>query len=255
MKASAFEFRIRYLLHAIVFGLGFWAPWNYLLPANPIGANAHLWGLLAADMGKSGLMNFTAAFDLLLVLAILLALAAAALRTWASAYLGAGIVESGKMHADAGPTGLSVDGPYRRLRNPLYLGVLLHAVALTPFMSWSGALFTVLLIPILEVRLILGEEAFLSQKLGPVYTAYAAKVPRLLPALRPRVPAAGQVPRWGQAFLGEIYFWAVALSFAFAGWRYDAGLLVQCVLVAFGLSLVTRALTTARPQTPAPTAT
>ena len=30
MKASALEFRVRYLVHAAIYVLGFTAPWNYL---------------------------------------------------------------------------------------------------------------------------------------------------------------------------------------------------------------------------------
>jgi protein-S-isoprenylcysteine O-methyltransferase Ste14 len=93
----------------------------------------------------------------------------------------------------------------------------------------------------LQVRLILGEEAFLGAKLGAPYAAYCALVPRVWPSLKAKVPGAGQVARWGQAFLGEIYFWGVACSFAFAGWRYNASLLMQCVVVSFGLALVGRA--------------
>ena len=36
--------------------------------------------------------------------------------------------------------------------------------------------------------------------------------------------------------------WGVAGSFAVAGWRYNAALLIQCVLVSLGVSLVLRAL-------------
>jgi hypothetical protein len=41
--------------------------------------------------------------------------------------------------------------------------------------------------------------------------------------------------------IGEIYFWGVAVSFAIAGWKYNAKLLTQCVIVTFGIALVTRA--------------
>ena len=44
-----------------------------------------------------------------------------------------------------------------------------------------------------------------------------------------------------QAVLGEIYMWGVAGSFAIAGWRYDAVLLMKCVVVSLGVSLVARA--------------
>jgi protein-S-isoprenylcysteine O-methyltransferase Ste14 len=241
MKASAFEFRIRFLLHGLVFLLGFWAPWNALFHPGPNGPNAHLWGTASVWLSQTGLMNISAAFNLLLVLGIVLALAGAALRTWGAAYLGRNIVQDASMHTGA-LTPIVSDGPYRRLRNPLYLGTFLHTLALALLMPPSGAVFAVILIAFMQVRLILGEEAFLTARLGAPYQAYKALVPRLLPSLHPRVAAAGQKPRWPQAFLGEIYMWGVFASFALAGWRYDASLLIQCVLVSVGLSLIVRAL-------------
>jgi protein-S-isoprenylcysteine O-methyltransferase Ste14 len=237
MKASAFEFRMRYVIHGLVFVLGFWAPWNYLLHTDPTGPNAHLWGIASAWLAQNGILNISAAFDLLLVLGIVFALGAAALRTWGSAYLGAHIVQSGAMHA-----GVVADGPYRFVRNPLYLGTILHALALALLMPESGAIFSIVAICLLQARLILGEEAFLAARLGAQYEAYKALVPRLLPSPRPRVAASGMAPRWGQALLGEIYMWGVALSFAVAGWRYNASLLIQCVVVSVGASLLVRAL-------------
>jgi hypothetical protein len=56
------------------------------------------------------------------------------------------------------------------------------------------------------------------------------------------VAPTGGKPRWVQAILGETYFWGVALSFGFAGWQYNAMLLIKCVIVSAGLSLVARAL-------------
>jgi hypothetical protein len=35
----------------------------------------------------------------------------------------------------------------------------------------------------------------------------------MVPSLRPRVPASGMRPRWGQAFYGEIFMWDFALTF------------------------------------------
>ncbi len=51
---------------------------------------------------------------------------------------------------------------------------------------------------------------------------------------------------WPQAFLGEIYMWGVALAFAAVGWRYNAMLLIQCVMVSYGVSLLLRAVAGAR---------
>ena len=101
-------------------------------------------------------------------------------------------------------------------------------------MPRSGAVFTIVAIGLMQVRLILGEEAFLLRTVGQPYEAYCKLVPRILPALRARVAAGGRAARWGQAFAGEAYMWIVALSFCFAGGRYNAELLLQCVVVAFG---------------------
>lgn len=249
-KASALEFRLRYWLHGVVFALGFAAPWNYWLHTDPTGASAHTWGILAANLNGVGGLGFDGAFNLLLIVAIVFALGAAALRTWGGAYLGAEVVRDGAMHTTVSPTpfvgpavaGVITDGPFRRMRNPLYVGTFLHAVALALLMPRSGAVFVLVATAVMQVRLILGEEAFLLRTVGQPYEAYCRLVPRVLPALRARVAAGGRVARWGQAFVGESYMWVVALSFCALGWRYNATLLIQCVVVGFGVSLVTRAL-------------
>ena len=243
MKAFPWEFRFRYLLHGLIFILGFTAPWNYALHLDPRGANAHTWGILAANLAQLGVADLFTAFNLLLSAGIFFALAGAALRTWGSAYLGAEVVKSSAMHSAGQGDGILKDGPFGYLRNPLYLGTFLHTLALALLMPRSGAIFSVVLIGVLQIRLILGEEAFLTQKLGQPYTAYCTMVPRLFPALRRRVAAAGLRPRWGQAALAEIYFWGVAASLAVAGWKYNANLLIRCVVVSVGISILARAFT------------
>jgi protein-S-isoprenylcysteine O-methyltransferase Ste14 len=248
MKLSALVFRIRYALHFVLFLLGFTAPWNHLVPLDPKGPNAHVWGILAANLAQVGVGSLAAPvfnpFNLLLGAGILCALAGAWLRTWGTAYLGSNIVKSSAMHSAEAPgakaEGILTDGPFGYLRNPLYLGTFLHTLALSLLMPRSGAVFAILAIGGLQLWLIHGEEGFLTAKLGEPYKAYCALVPRLFPALRRQAAAGGLAPRWGQALLGEIYFWAVALSFAVAGWRYNASLLIQCVVVSVGVSVVAR---------------
>jgi protein-S-isoprenylcysteine O-methyltransferase Ste14 len=242
-KATPLEYRFRYLIHTVLYLLGFTAPWNNFLHLDPPGPNAHVWGILAANLSQAGLGNIATAFNLLLSIAIVCALAGAFLRTWGSAYLGANVVQSHGMHT-AVTTGVLQDGPFRHLRNPLYLGTFLHTLAVSLLMPRSGAIFCIVAVGLLQLRLILAEEPFLSAKLGAPYAAYCALVPRILPSLRARTAATGLMPRWPQAALGEIYMWCVAASFAVLGWRYNAWLLVQCVIVSLGISLVTRAFTT-----------
>jgi hypothetical protein len=137
--------------------------------------------------------------------------------------------------------GVVADGPYRHLRNPLYLGTFLHTFALALLMPASGAVFAVAAIGIEQMRLIGGEEAFLEAKLGQGYLDYSARVPRLWPSLRARVRSSGARPAWGMAVLGEVYFWGVAVAFASVGMRYNALLVTQGVVVAAGVALVARA--------------
>ena len=249
-KASALEYRFRFLMHGFIYTLGLTAPWNYTLHLDPTGPNAHLWGILAVQLSRLGIGNIATAFDVLLAIGIAAAIAGAWLRTWGSSYLGANVVQSGTMHtAEALPvTGMLQDGPFRHTRNPLYLGTFLHTLALALLMPVSGAIFAIVMIGILQIRLILAEEAFLGEKLGAPYAAYCALVPRVVPSLRSRIAGTGLRPAWPQAFLGEIYMWGVAGSFAIAGWRYDAGLLVRCVVVSVGVWLVARAFVLQKPQ-------
>ena len=92
-----------------------------------------------------------------------------------------------------------------------------------------------------QIRLIAAEESFLNAKLGEPYTAYCAKVPRLVPAITPRVPASTLQPKSPTAFLGEIYMWGVVATFTILGWRYNSILLIKGILVSLGISLIVRA--------------
>ncbi len=71
------------------------------------------------------------------------------------------------------------------MRNPLYLGTILHTLALCLLMSWVGAAFAVVAIALLQVLLIRSEERFLSATLGAAYRVYVQKVPRIVPRLTP----------------------------------------------------------------------
>ena len=247
MRATRLEYRLRYLIHTLIYILGFTAPWNYGLHLDPAGPNAHTWGILAVNLTQVGVRNIGTAFDVLLILGIICALVGAFLRTWGAAYLGSNVVQDGQMHTAQGTGGIIEGGPFRFVRNPLYLGTFLHTLALSLLMPRSGAIFCIVAIGIVQIRLILAEEPFLTAQLGAAYVAYTRLVPRLLPSVTPRIAASGLIARWPQAFLGEVYMWGVALSFAIAGWRYNALLLIQCVVVSFGASLLLRAVSWSRP--------
>lgn len=243
MKATALEYRLRFLIHAIIYLLGFSAPWDYLLHWDSI----RTWQFLAAWPARSGFIGFSEATIAVLVLGVLCTLCAAMLRTWAAAYLGASAaqptVQSTAMHGSA----VIAAGPFRYLRNPLYLGTFIHALALALLMPPSGAIFAILAIGLFQLRLIAREEPFLATNIGDPYRLYCAKVPRLLPSFRPRVPASTLRPHWPTAFLGEVYFWGAAISFAALGWRYNALLITQGIIISIGVSLIARVFVPAHP--------
>jgi protein-S-isoprenylcysteine O-methyltransferase Ste14 len=237
MKASAFEFRFRFWIILLIYGLGFLTPWDRWIALDGSGPNAHVWGLLSAMLSKSGALGIAAAFNVVLLAGVLCAGAGAWLRTWGSAYLGADVMRDSSLRGER----MVADGPYRYMRNPLYLGAWIHTLALALLMPVSGAVFTIVALVSFQLRLIVSEEAFLTAKIGDAYREYCARVPRLLPALRAQVAASGARPRWLQAAGAEVFMWGMTASFAVLGWRYDASLLLQCVLVWLGVSMIVRA--------------
>jgi protein-S-isoprenylcysteine O-methyltransferase Ste14 len=234
MKASALEFRFRVWIMVAAIFLGFSAPWIELLH---IGTRTTAWLWLGFELSTLGISS-TAGIQLVTILTIFIAALAAAMRVWGTAYLGTATVNNAEMKAAQ----VMADGPYRHVRNPLYLGSWLMAAAISVLMPASGAAFTLVLLSVFLLRLILGEEAFLAPRLGEPYAVYRKAVPRLIPSLRPRVAASGQKPNWGRAFIGEITPLGVLVSFAALSWQYNAFLLSRAVLICFGLSLVVRAL-------------
>lgn len=233
MGATPFEYRLRYALHGLIFVLGFWPFWEPYLGLT----TKSTWLTLSAEMARQGWLGFQAATMLLLILGIVFAGLGAMLRVWGSAYVGAGVVNSPRMHGQT----LLADGPYRRTRNPLYLGTLLHTVGIALLMPPAGAVFAIAAIWILQVRLALAEEPFLTERFGQLYREYEARVPRFLPSPKPMVPAAGQRPQWLQALLGESYVVGVVITMAAFGWDFNAMPLMKGILISLGISLVLRA--------------
>ena len=233
MGASPFEYRFRYALHALIFVLGFWPFWEPWLGLT----TKSTWLLLSASLARQGWLGFQAATMLLLILGIIAAGLGAWLRVWGSAYVGSGVVNSPAMHGRT----LLADGPYRRSRNPLYLGTLLHTAGVALLMPPAGAVFCLAAIWILQVRLALAEEPFLTARFGQVYREYVDRVPRFLPSPKPQVAAAGQRAHWLQAVLGESYMVGVALTLAAFGWDFNALPLLKGILISLGVSLVVRA--------------
>jgi len=237
MKISAIVFRFRFLIHATIYLLGFNVPWDRWLRLD-MDASGSTWLLLSTWMARNHWLSFSGATIALLVFGALCALIAALLRTSGSAYMGFSTVQSFSMHGDR----VVAAGPYRFVRNPLYLGIIVMTFSLALLMPPSGAIFCIVCVILFELVLIAGEELFLTEKLGQSYLQYRARVPKLLPALSARVPPSDPQPDWRAAFLGETFFWGFFLTWLIVGWRYNALLMAQGVLISLGLSLVVRAI-------------
>lgn len=244
MRASALEFRLRMAIHAIIIVLGFWAPW---IDALGIGRRISLLEWLALETSRAGILSFAAATPVLIVLAALIAALGAVLRLWGTAYLGAATVQ----HLDMKAGALMADGPYRYVRNPLYLGLWLMVLALAFMMPPTGALVSLVLITLFEIRLILGEEAFLSAQFGEPYQAYLRSIPRIIPRMRSPLPRSGAKPHWLLAIPAEIMPIGVFVTLAAFSWSYNNRLMGRAILVTFGISLVVRALLPQKEATPA----
>lgn len=235
MKASQIEFRLRVAIMVAVIALGFWSPW---IEAWGIGSRISLLEWLALEPSRLGLFPFTIATPVAIALASLQAAAGVVLRVWGTAWLGRGVVNNSEMKAGA----VMADGPYRFVRNPLYLGTWFMIAAMSFIMPATGALFVMILITLFLLRLILAEEAFLAARLGEPYQAYLRAVPRLFPRLRSNLPRTGLEPHWGQSLLSEINPIGVLFTVAVLSWSYNNRLMVRAILVSFGLSLVVKAL-------------
>jgi protein-S-isoprenylcysteine O-methyltransferase Ste14 len=239
MKASAIEFRLRMWIQIGLVFLGFWAPWLGSLDWN---GRISTLAWLAMEISRLGIASFSVATPVVIGSGALAALLGAVLRVWGAAYLGYSTVHHGEMQGGA----VMAAGPFRYVRNPLYLGAWFMMLAMCLLMTPSGALFTMALLTIFYVRLILGEEAFLAAKLGEPYKEYLRLVPlfvpRLVPRLRSSLPASQAKPHWMIAVLTEINPIGVFVTLAFFSWSYDNLLMLKAILVSFALSMVVRGL-------------
>jgi protein-S-isoprenylcysteine O-methyltransferase Ste14 len=235
MRASAIEFRLRMLIQVVVVVLGFWAPW---LGNWDLGRRIPTLEWLALEISRAGLLRFGVATSVVIVTAALFALAGMVLRVWGAAYLGYDVVHHAQMQAGS----VMAAGPYRYVRNPLYLGGWCMMAAIAFLMPPSGALFTIVLVTVFYLRLILGEEAYLAGQLGEAYRAYLRAAPRLVPRLRSGLPRAPAKPHWIVAALTEVMAIGIFVTFAGLAWTYNNQTMLWAVLGSFVLSMVIRGL-------------
>jgi protein-S-isoprenylcysteine O-methyltransferase Ste14 len=220
MKATNWEFTNRALIFGLIFGCSF--PLYFFDHQMSTAVAAHwLAGRLQMDLDL--------VVHLLLGIAAFLLIAAALIRTWASAYLNAEVVYASEVKTES----LVADGPYRRVRNPLYFANVLMAIGMGALMSRSGFVLTVVAMTVFCYRLILREESELLISQGVPYQNYRRAVPRMWPSPWPRIPSAGRRPQWAEGFKAESWYW----GFAVAVTAFAITLNVKLFFVILGASL------------------
>ena len=200
MASSNFEFKYRFWIFGALFCVAFS---SYSIDHQNTGAMLAEW--IARLRGTTATtMDYHAIF----AVAALFCIAAALVRTWGTAYLDPEVMVDMQMHSSR----LVADGPYRYVRNPLYFGNILLAIGFGLMASRIGFAVLVLGMVAFDYRLILREEAGIAASQGDSFRAYCAAVPRLLPALRPKLPTGGGVPNWRGGLLGEAFMWVMAAA-------------------------------------------
>lgn len=222
LRATEFEFRHRFWIIGVFFWAGF-----ALYGVDRVNVVQFLIDRTVGHEAPTADLVARLAF----VVASAVMLAAALIRTWAAAYLRTTVVQDPTLRAEK----VVADGPYRLVRNPLYLGTILIGASFAFMASRLGAAVIVIGLTLFTLRLIGLEEWKLESEKGERYRKFCKAVPRLLPSLAPRLPASGLEPQWRQAFLGEIFVWGfflgvVAFTITFRVW-------VTWVLVGLALGL------------------
>jgi protein-S-isoprenylcysteine O-methyltransferase Ste14 len=194
--ASEFEFRYRFWIIASIYWIAFSF---YAIDHRNSG---HMLARSVAHL--RGATSSTLDHHLVFGVAALLACLASLLRSWATAYLKPEVMAGMRLQTSR----LVADGPYRFVRNPLYLGNILLAVGIGAMANYAGFALLVVGNTVFVWRLMLREEAELEARQGQSFRAYCAAVPRLVPSLRPCVPSAGGLPNYASGLLGELFCWA-----------------------------------------------
>jgi protein-S-isoprenylcysteine O-methyltransferase Ste14 len=246
VSLKAIAFRLRGWIFASLYLLGFLAPWQGLLPGGRTGS---LWLAASTLLARTGWIGLAASTLLITLTALFFCAAGAALRVWAAVCLGSSAMEDsgldGRRMGNRMGEPMVAAGPYRSLRNPPYLGTLLFSLGVSFLMPVTGALFFLLGIYFLQRLLISFNETALSAKPGETDRDSLRPVP---PLASPN-PISSARPHWVEAAFAEIFPLGFALCFAVFAWRYNRVILIKCLVVCYGLSLIVRALSpSARPS-------
>ena len=147
---------------------------------------------------------------------------------------------------------LVADGPYRRVRKPLYFANVLMAIGMGALMSRTGSLVAILAMLVFCYRLICREEAELQASQGQQYEAYRKAVPRFWPSVWPRIAAAGRQANWAAGLKAESWYWGLAAAVV----AFALTLKLKLFRVILGVSIVlfwaSSRILQKQPNSPAP---
>jgi protein-S-isoprenylcysteine O-methyltransferase Ste14 len=220
LAASAWEFRHRFW----IFGAWFWISFSsYRIDHKNFGQSIAQFLCTLAHREPT-----STDLRLIFLLGVFLTVLAALLRTWATAYIRPEVMVDGELHTHT----VIAEGPYRFVRNPLYLGTNLLALGYSVMASRLGAVLLVVGIMAFNYRIILREERELTLAQGGNYERFRRAVPRLWPSLRPLVAASERKPDWGAGLLGEMFFWGLALALLVFTFTFD----LRAYFLTLGLS-------------------
>ena len=227
MTPTPWDFRYRGILFGVLYGIAFFV--GFSIQSAIGGTFEPTYAVLAKTFGERGV--HAGAW-----IAASLCFVGFFIRWWGSSYLTSGVVWSG----DVVTGGVEVAGPFRYVRNPLYLGNIFIALGI----GLAGPPAVTLLVVALNIayiyRLIAVEEAFLAQAHGASYRAYQQAVPRLMPRWRPaNASLAARPPAALDGFLGELFTLGFALGMttvALWSWRSPNFILMEEIWIG-GLAL------------------
>lgn len=231
MDSTPWDFRYRGILFGVLYGVAFVL--GFIVQHALGGSFESTYSVLGRRFGEAGM--HAGAW-----IAVALCFVGFSIRWWGASYLTSGVVWSG--HVVTG--GVEVAGPFRYVRNPLYLGNMFIALGIGLAGPPAVTILVVLFNLAFVYRLIAVEEKFLARAHGASYRAYQDAVPRLVPLLRPAFSQAiGRTPAIVDGLVGELFTLGFALgmtAIALWSWRnpnfvlmeeiWGGGLALQIIL-------------------------
>ena len=233
VNASPWWYRQRGAVIGAIFGIGFFAG-NVRVGGRPALPAAVVWG---RHFGNPGI-------EALLWGGIELVLFAWLLRTYGTAFLNGDVVFAAAVQRDR----LIVDGPFRYVRNPLYIGNVLLALGVGLYAPPLGFAIIVLGNVLLVALLAREEERQLAAHYGADYAAYRTAVRAFLPRLIPvEFPSAGHIePDVRAAFRAEAFMLVIAIALVPLALYGPAGFVPAACILAVALALFVAATRTGR---------